>query len=92
MKKILLLAVLVLSVAELSSYGACLIDNLKVKSECTGGASSVKISRQDEEKESAQRKEIENMYQIPTMAVPYSYRDNFPVLNQNCMFGACFPR
>ena len=92
MKKILFIAALLLAVVELNAHGACLIENLKMKSECTGGASFVKIPQQDEEKENARKKEIENMYQIPAMAVPYSYKDNFPMLNQNCMFGACFPR
>ena len=92
MKKILFIAALLLAVVELNAHGACLIENLKMKSECTGGASSVKIPQQDEEKENARKKEIENMYSVPTMAVPYSYKDNFPMLNQNCMFGACFPR
>ena len=92
MKKILFLAALVLAVIELNVHGACLIDNLKIKSECTGGASPVKNPQETEPDNKKFDKNLENMYQIPTMALPDSYKNNFPMLNQNCTFGACFPK
>ena len=93
MKKTLLLAALVLAVIELNAYGACLIENLKMKSECTGGASPINPKQENpQQKEQSYKKELENMYQIPTMALPNSYKNNFPMLNQNCVFGNCFPK
>lgn len=93
MKKILLLAVLILVIIELNAHGACLIENLKIKSECTGGASAINPPQENsQQKEQSYKKELENMYQIPAMALPSSYKNNFPMLNQNCMFGNCFPK
>ena len=92
MKKILLLTALVLAVIELNVHGACLIENLKIRSECTGGASPVKIPQETQQDNQKIDKNLENMYQIPTMALPDSYKNNFPMLNQNCMFGTCFPK
>ncbi len=93
MKKILFLAGFILLIIELNAHGACLIENLKVKSTCTGGASAIKIPKElKNDKDFSSKKELENMYQIPTMATPYSYQNNFPMLNQNCMYGACFPK
>lgn len=93
MKKILLLAVLVLAIIELNAHGACLIENLKMKTQCTGGASAINPPAETQvQKEESFKKESENMYQIPTMALPDSYKNNFPMLNQNCMYGTCFPK
>lgn len=91
MKKILILAALIFAAIELNAHGACLIENLKIKSTCTGGASDITIPDElKPEQGYSSKKELEKMYQIPTMAVPNNLRDNFPMLNQNCMFGACF--
>ena len=93
MKKILFIAAFLLAIIELNSHGACLIENLKIKSECTGAASPVNLPDDLKKNyEQSYQKELENMYQIPTMALPESYKNDFPMLNQNCMFGTCFPK
>ena len=93
MKKILLLIMLLLVITELNTYGACLIEKLKTKSECTGAASAINPQQEkQQQKEQSYKKELENMYQIPAMALPGSYKNDFPMLNQNCMFGTCFPK
>lgn len=93
MKKILFLLILVLVLFELNAHGACLIENLKIKSTCTGGASDIRNPEEPKQNnDNFDRKDLENIYQIPTMALPESYKNDFPMLNQNCMYGACFPK
>ena len=94
MKKFIIFSLIALVVTALHANGACLLQDLKKEQNCTGGASGIekkkkKVNRQNnfETKE-----ELQKMYQIPTMATPMQYKFGFPVLNQNCMFGMCFPK
>lgn len=100
MKKILLFGLLGLVIIGLQAHGACLIENIKTKEACTGGASGINNSPsailEDEYSNSdvSDKKYLEDMYQIPTIAVPSSMRNGFPILNPaaNCMYGMCQPR
>lgn len=91
MKKILFLIALLFVIIELNAHGACLIENLKIKSTCSGGAAPIKIP-ENQDKENTDYKELQKMYQVPTMSLPNSYKNNFPMLNQNCTLGTCFPK
>lgn len=94
MKKILLLLGLLLLFVELQSHGACLLENMQKQNACTGGASNIgnQNNIKQTENNDTYYDEIKNMYQIPTISTPTSFRNNFPMLNQNCTFGMCFPR
>ena len=94
MKKILLFSVLALITIGLQAHGACLIENLKLKKDAVcGGAAPVKKSQQIlNPNQTDSKQDLREMYQIPTMSTPATTKDGFPMLNQNCMFGACFPK
>ena len=98
MKKILLFGILGLIIIGLNAHGACVIENMKYKEACTGGASGINNSPNSAETDdidsTSDRKQLENMYKIPTLSVPSSQRNGFPILNPaaNCMFGMCQPR
>ena len=96
MKKILLLGGLILLLVELQAHGACLVENLKKQEACTGGASGIDNSTNQNSlqfKDQTNYKELEKMYQIPTISTPTQMHNNFPMLNPttNCMFGMCQP-
>ena len=93
MKKILFFAALIFILVELNAHGAYLIENLKIKSTCTGGASGINSSENKPDESTYQdKKDLEKYYQIPTMSFPDVNKNNFPMLNQNCMFGLCIPK
>lgn len=92
MKKILFIVALLFTLVELNAHGACLIENLKIKSTCTGGASKIEPEEKIQPADETDKKELQKYYQPPTMSYPDIYKNNFPMLNQNCMFGTCFPK
>lgn len=94
MKKILLFGALALIIIELQAHGACLIENIKNKNACTGAASPVNNSPDISKPSESYNNELKQMYQIPTVSTPNTYRNNFPILNPttNCMFGTCIPK
>ncbi len=92
MKKFIILGLIALVVAALHANGECLLKDLQKKQTCTGGASQIPDTDNTKQLSEAQKDTLKQMYQIPTMAVPMQYKFGFPALNQNCMFGACFPK
>ena len=98
MKKILFLGILGLIVIGLNAHGACVLENMRYKEACTGGASGINNTPQNPNfrllNEESERKHLESMYQIPTISAPSSMKNGFPILNPsaNCMFGMCQPR
>lgn len=92
MKKFIILSLFVFFIIALHANGACLLQDLKNKNTCTGGAANINPDEIELNNENVQKQELKKMYQIPTMALPKQFgNDGFPALNQNCMFGACFP-
>lgn len=94
MKKILLFGGLILLLVELQTHGACLVEKLQQKETCTGAAAGIDNSANQNSyqyRNESNYNQLKKMYQIPTMSVPFNYSNGFPALNQNCMFGACFP-
>lgn len=92
MKKIIILSLIALVITALHANGACLLKDLKKEQHCTGGASQIPNTKTSEQLNEIQKDTLKQMYQIPTMSVPMQYKFGFPALNQNCMFGACFPK
>lgn len=94
MKKFIILSLVALVVTALHANGACLLQDLKKEQNCTGGASGIEPSEQNIKQENnfETKEELQKMYQIPTMSYPVPFKFGFPALNQNCMFGACFPK
>ncbi len=94
MKKFIILSLVALVITALHTNGACLLQDFKKEQNCTGGASGIEPSEQNIKQNNnfETKEELQKMYQIPTMATPMQYKFGFPVLNQNCMFGMCFPK
>ena len=92
MKKFIILSLVALIVTALHANGACLLKDLQREQNCTGGASQIPDNDKSEQLNETEKDTLKQMYQIPTMAVPMQYKFGFPALNQNCMFGACFPK
>ena len=96
MKKILLFSLLFLFLINLRVYGACpLKDIINGNSSCTGGASVINNAvLPSSENKIPTNNNLNKDYQIPTMAVPSSYQNNFPIINPNqgCPFGTCLPK
>ncbi|HCB10902.1 MAG TPA: hypothetical protein DEO94_01865 [Cyanobacteria bacterium UBA11991] len=92
MKRFIILSLIAFFTIALHANGACLLQDLKDKSTCTGGASNINSESSDFNSQDLDKQELRKMYKIPTMSVPQNFSPNgFPALNQNCMFGACFP-
>ena len=94
MKKFIIFSLIALVVTALHANGACLLQDLKKEQNCTGGASEIQPPDQNIKQENnfETKEELQKMYQIPPMSVPVPFKFGFPALNQNCMFGACFPK
>ena len=95
MKKILILSAIAFYTLNVSSYGACKINNLQTDNICTGGASGINIQDNGTSKQIQSNKEdLIRMYQIPTLSLPSSMKNGFPILNPaaNCAFGMCQPK
>lgn len=99
MKKILLFGVLGLVIIGLHAHGACVLENIKNKEACTGGASGLDNRAQISDlnainEKSMDKQNLENTYQIPNLSIPSSRKNGFPILNpsSNCMFGMCQPK
>lgn len=95
MKKISVVFILLLSTS-LCAYSACLIEKLEKNKTCTGAAVNINDIEENElyKKQQSDKEELQRMYQIPTMSLPSSLNNGFPILNPsvNCMFGVCTPR
>lgn len=90
MKKIFILLLFALIITALHSHGACLLKDIKKQNTCSGAAAPV--TPENEINSQSDKQELQKMYQIPTMAIPKNYNNDFPVLNQNCtLYGGCFP-
>lgn len=92
MKKFIILSLVALVVTALHANGACLLKDIQKEQSCTGGASQIPDADNSEQLEETQKDTLKQMYQIPTMSYPVPMKNGFPVLNQTCMFGVCFPR
>lgn len=94
MKKFIILSLVALVVTALHANGKCLLQDLQKKQSCTGGASEIDKTMPDVSQENNidTKEELQKMYQIPTMSYPVPFKFGFPALNQDCMFGACFPK
>lgn len=94
MKKFIILGLFTLVISALHANGACLLKDMQKKQSCTGGASGINPATQNimQDNEVNTKDELKKMYQIPTMSYPVPMKNGFPALNQNCMFGACFPK
>ena len=96
MKKILYIALFVLALIELNAHGACLINQLKMQKNCTGGAAPIpEIDKsQIKPEDTVDRQKLEKSYQIPTISTPRQFNNSFPMINpaMNCMYGICIPK
>jgi len=92
MKKLIILSLVVFVITALHANGVCLLKDLKPEQNCTGGASQIPDTNEVQQLNETEKDTLKQMYQIPTMSVPIQYKFGFPMLNQNCMFGACFPK
>ncbi len=92
MKKMVICTILSLISINLSSFGACSIEKLKTQEYCSGAAAPVKIEERDIQNSNINN--LKNLYQIPTIAVPNSYHNGFPIINPNegCPFGTCLQK
>lgn len=92
MKKFIIFGLIALVVTALHANGACLLKDVQREQNCTGGASQIPDTNEKQQLNQTEKDTLKQMYQIPTMSVPMQYKFGFPMLNQNCMFGACFPK
>lgn len=92
MKKFIILSLIAFVITTLHANGACLLKDIQKEQNCTGGASQIPDTDTQEQSDQIQKDTLKQMYQIPTMSVPMQYKFGFPALNQNCMYGACFPK
>ena len=91
MKRFIILSLIAFFAVALHANGACLLKDIRKEQSCTGGASQIPDADKSEQLNTTQTDTLKQMYQIPTMSLPMQYKFGFPALNQNCMFGACFP-
>ncbi len=93
MKKFIIFSLIALIITALHANGACLMKDLKKKSTCSGAAAPINTQEDNSMNYfQSDKEQLQNMYQVPTMALPKNYNNNFPVLNQNCtLYGGCFP-
>ena len=92
MKKILLFGGLLLVIIGLHAHGACLLKNIEMETSCTGAAADIKKS-QDNKDLNTDYKMLEESYKIPSISIPNSNHNGFPIINQNqgCLYGICNP-
>ena len=92
MKKFIILSLVALVITALHANGACLLKDINKEQNCTGGASQIPDADNSKQLDETQKETLKQMYQIPTMSYPAPFKFGFPALNQDCMFGACFPK
>lgn len=92
MKKIIICSVLSLMTINMNAFGVCSLEKIIEKQEfCSGAAAPVNES---EKQEKTNYEELKNIYTIPTISLPNSYQNGFPIINPNqgCPFGICLQK
>jgi len=92
MKKIVICTILSLVSINLGSFGACSIEKLKTEEYCSGAAAPANINENNIK--NSDKENLRQMYKIPSISVPSSYHNGFPILNPNegCPFGTCLQK
>lgn len=91
MRKFIILSLAAFVVTALYANGACILKDLQKEQNCTGGAAKIPDTGKSKLLNETEKDTLKQMYQIPAMSYPTPMKYGFPALNQDCMFGACFP-